>query len=133
MDQLDQDLFQSILSKDIGNQLSFHIYLDRLLGNINRRFSDKANETACCPIHFNPAELPREEFLSSYGLSKETQVLTAFYGRELQLNTMVFFTSPLMANIGEESFQKGIVQRKGIVDVPMELSKPPSLQDYASQ
>jgi len=56
-------------------------YIDSLLDNINTRFSDGVVKLLVAMSVFNPAKLPTQEGLSSYGL-QEIESLANFYGRE---------------------------------------------------
>ncbi len=66
-------------------------YIDTLIGKINERFSDKLLVASSI---FNPAELPTDDSLSSYGL-KEIKELADFYGTEASVTYLgVTYKSP---------------------------------------
>ena len=56
-------------------------YIDSLLENIRNRFSDRSLKIVTAMSIFNPATLPSEESLSSYG-NEQIKVLPGFYGEE---------------------------------------------------
>ena len=56
-------------------------YIDSLLENIRNRFSDRSLKIVTAMSIFNPATLPSEETLSSYG-NEQIKVLPGFYGEE---------------------------------------------------
>ena len=56
-------------------------YMDSLLENIRNRFSDRSLKFVTVMSIFNPATLPSEESLSSYG-NEQIKLLTGFYGEE---------------------------------------------------
>ena len=102
-------------------------YLDCLIGNINRRFSDKAVKLLVASSIFNPAE-----FLSSYGLD-EIRVLADFYGREASTEYRgVTYTSPPLLSGDElisewKVFRRALCKEKELLMRSLKLSKPPSL------
>ena len=57
------------------------LYIDSLLENIRNRFSDRSLKIVTAMSIFNPATLPSEESLSSYG-NEQIKPLAAFYGEE---------------------------------------------------
>ena len=56
-------------------------YIDSLLENIRNRFSDRSLKNLTAMSIFNPATLPSEESLSSYG-NEQIKLLAGFYGEE---------------------------------------------------
>ena len=56
-------------------------YIDSLLENIRNRFSDRSLKIVTAMSIFNPATLPSEESLSSYG-NEQIKLLAGFYGEE---------------------------------------------------
>ena len=55
--------------------------IDSLLENIRNRFSDRSLKIVTAMSIFNPATLPSEESLSSYG-NEQIKLLAGFYGEE---------------------------------------------------
>ena len=71
-------------------------YIDALLENINSRFSDSVVKLIVATSIFNPAQLPAEESLSSYGL-QDIQELADFYGNKASIEYLNEHTSlPLL-------------------------------------
>ena len=56
-------------------------YIDSLLENIRNRFSDRSLKIITAMSIFNPAMLPSQESLSSYG-NEQIKLLAGFYGEE---------------------------------------------------
>ena len=73
-------------------------YIDSLLENIRNRFSDRSLKIVTAMSIFNPAMLPSEESLSSYG-NEQIKLLAGFYEEECK-NSLIL--SPTMQDILEE-------------------------------
>ena len=59
-------------------------YIDTLLGNIRKRFSDKAIQILSAMSVFHPASLPEKDSLSTYG-NNEIACLANFYGKPAEV------------------------------------------------
>ena len=73
-------------------------YIDKLISNINGRFSDTAVKLLVSSSVFDPALLPSNEAsLSEYG-NKQVQDLVEFYGSEvtIEFEGNTYSSSPLI-------------------------------------
>ena len=72
-------------------------YIDPLLENIRNRFSDRSLKIVTAMSIFNPATLPSEESLSSYG-NEQIKLLAGFYGEEatVEYNGEAHTSKPLI-------------------------------------
>lgn len=105
-------------------------YIDSLLDNINTRFSDGVVKLLVAMSVFNPAKLPTQECLSSYGL-QEMESLANFYGREA---TVVYqgasYTSPPLLDREEliaewKVFRRAFYKEKELMVQARGTSTPP--------
>lgn len=93
--------------------------------NIKRCFSDEAVKLLVATSIFNPAQLPAEESLSSYGL-QEINDLADFYGNEASLEYHgVTYTSPPLLD-REELLSEWKIFRKAYLETgkPLDTGKP---------
>ncbi len=107
-------------------------YLDSLLDNINRRFTNDSVKILSATSVFDPTKFPAEERqILTYGL-EEIRILADFYGNDatVEYDGTVFTSSPLINRdelLSEwKTFRRALVQEKK----PIMLRNPrPTLQD----
>jgi len=110
-------------------------YIDALVDNIKRRFSDEAIKVLVSASIFNPASLPTDpSALPAYGRT-QIQALAEFYGQEA---TVVFndttYTSPSLID-GDELvtewrlFKRALLQEKVAIMEKSSLSRQPTMQE----
>ena len=92
-------------------------YLDTLIANINSRFSSEIVEIVVSALLFNPALLPDETLLRTYGNSK-LSTLDNFYGEKAEV-TFEGVTYSSLATINKEEllgewqiFKRAVFQEK---------------------
>ena len=108
-------------------------YIDTLINNINRRFSDKIVKLLVATSIFNPAQLPAAcESMSSYGL-QEIKELADFYGKEASVEYLgATYTSPPLLDQQEllsewKVFRRALYKEKQLISLK-KLSTP-SMQE----
>lgn len=108
-------------------------YIDSLVGNINGRFSDEVVNLLVATSIFNPAKLPTEECMSSYGL-QEIQKLADFYGKEASVEYLgVTYTSPPLLDREEllsewKIFRRALYKERELI-VRSKKQSTPSMQE----
>ena len=109
-------------------------YIDTLMANIKRRFSNEAVKLLTATSIFNPALLPAAEgSLSSYG-NEEIRNLADFYGKEatIEYNGITYKSPPLLEHKELESewkvFRRALYREKKIIMWSNNLSTSPSMQ-----
>ena len=110
-------------------------YIDSLMDNIKRRFSAKAVKLLVATSIFNPAQLPAEESLASYGL-QEIRDLADFYGNEASVEYLgVTYSSPPLLDRDEllsewKVFRRAFYKEKElIVHACSKKLSTPSMQE----
>ena len=121
-------------TKEYRSQIAIP-YIDSLVDNINRRFSDKAVKLLVASSIFNPAQLPTEEStMSSYGV-QEIRNLADFYGKEASVDYLgVTYTSAPLVDRDEllsewKIFRRALCKEKELIVRLKKLSTPPSMQE----
>ena len=110
-------------------------YLDCLIENINRRFTDEAVKILSATSVFDPTKFPTEEalILAYYGL-EEIRILADFYGNDatVEYEGTIYTSSPLLDRdelLSEwKTFRRALIQEKKSIMQTARNSQP-SLQD----
>ena len=110
-------------------------YIDKLISNINGRFSDTTVKLLVSSSVFDPALLPSNEAsLSEYG-NKQVQDLVGFYGSEvtIEFEGNTYSSSPLID--GDKIytewrlFKRALAKEIKALTERKKLTKPPTLQE----
>ena len=98
-------------------------YIDTLLGNIRKRFSDKAIQILSAMSVFHPASLPEKDSVSTYG-NNEIACLANFYGKPAEVEFQgTTYSSPTLLN-GEDLlsewklFKRAMLQERASLNTP---------------
>ena len=109
-------------------------YLDCLIENINRRFTDEAVKILSATSVFDPTKFPTEEALIlAHGL-EEIRILADFYGNDatVEYEGTIYTSSPLLDRdklLSEwNTFKRALIQEKKSIMQTTRNSQP-SLQD----
>ena len=109
-------------------------YLDRLIENINRKFTDEAVKILSATSFFDPTKFSIEEALIlAYGL-EEIRILADFYGNDatVEYEGTIYTSSPLLDRdklLSEwKTFRRALIQEKKSIMQTTRNSQP-SLQD----
>lgn len=109
-------------------------YIDKLLSNMDSRFSDGVVKLLVSSSVYNPASLPSEENLTEYG-KEEIKALAQFYGSEAKISYEgQDYTSPPLLDkdnlIGEwQVFKRALKQETKLFMEKNKLTKMPTMSE----
>ena len=114
-------------------------YIDSLLEIIRNRFSDRSLKIVTTMSIFNPATLPSEESLSSYG-NEQIKLLAGFYGEEATVEYDVeTHTSKPLVDASEllsewKIFRRAlVVEKKSLMERKNSPILSPTMQDILEE
>ena len=113
-------------------------YIDSLLENIRNRFSDRSLKIVTAMSIFNPATLPSEESLSSYG-NEQIKLLAGFYGEATVKYDGETHTSKLFVDASEllsewKIFRRAlVVEKKSLMERKNSPILSPTMQDILEE